>query len=101
MPGRPTATSPNPEMEGIAVIGIGCRFSGGATSVEDFWQMLCEGRTGHGTIPPSRYEASAWHHPSHDRKGAVCIPRLDLHVTILWITRADKMTRSIMTADSS
>ncbi|KAJ6076276.1 hypothetical protein N7499_008257 [Penicillium canescens] len=71
MPGRPTATSPNPEMEGIAVIGIGCRFSGGATSVEDFWQMLCEGRTGHGTIPSSRYEASAWHHPSHDRKGAI------------------------------
>ncbi|KAJ5110635.1 hypothetical protein N7532_001170 [Penicillium argentinense] len=70
MPRLPTNASP--EMESIAVIGIGCRFSGGATSVEDFWQMLCDGRTGHGKIPPSRYEASAWHHPSHDRKGAVC-----------------------------
>lgn len=65
-------------MEGIAVIGIGCRFSGEATSVENFWQMLREGRTGHGKIPPSRYGASAWHHPSHDRKGAVSILRCEI-----------------------
>ncbi|KOS43699.1 hypothetical protein ACN38_g5364 [Penicillium nordicum] len=71
MPGRPTTTSGPPDMEGIAVIGMGCRFSGGATSVENFWQMLCDGRTGHGAVPTSRYEASAWHHPSHDRKGAI------------------------------
>lgn len=57
--------------EPIAVIGIGCRFSGEATSVEGFWQMLSQGRSGHGRVPSSRYEASAWHHPSHERKGAV------------------------------
>ncbi|KAJ5561983.1 hypothetical protein N7535_003554 [Penicillium sp. DV-2018c] len=71
MPGRPTTNPATADMEGIAVIGMGCRFSGGATSVEDFWQMLCDGRTGHGKIPKSRYEASAWHHPSHERKGAI------------------------------
>jgi acyl transferase domain-containing protein len=71
MPGRSNNMSDPTEMEGIAVIGMGCRFSGGANSVENFWQMLCEGRTGHGTIPESRYQASAWHHPSHERKGAV------------------------------
>jgi acyl transferase domain-containing protein len=71
MPGRPTVSASDPVLDAIAVIGIGCRFSGGASSVEDFWQMLCEGRTGHGKIPSSRYEHSAWHHPSHDRKGAV------------------------------
>ncbi|KAJ5382959.1 hypothetical protein N7517_000870 [Penicillium concentricum] len=70
MPGRPT-TSATAEMEGIAVIGMGCRFSGGANSVENFWQMLCDGRTGHGRVPTSRYEASGWHHPSHERKGAI------------------------------
>lgn len=74
MPGLPAAGIAHPDMEAIAVIGIGCRFSGGATSVEDFWQMLCDGRTGHGKIPESRYKASAWHHPSHERKGAVGIP---------------------------
>ncbi|KAJ5429590.1 hypothetical protein N7491_006606 [Penicillium cf. griseofulvum] len=71
MPGRSTTASPSADMEGIAVIGMGCRFSGGANSVENFWQMLCDGRTGHGTVPTSRYEASAWHHPSHERKGAI------------------------------
>jgi acyl transferase domain-containing protein len=71
MSGRPTVNASDPVLDAIAVIGIGCRFSGGASSVEDFWQMLCEGRTGHGKIPSSRYESSAWHHPSHDRKGAV------------------------------
>ncbi|KAJ5589050.1 hypothetical protein N7537_011728 [Penicillium hordei] len=71
MPGRPTTSSVPSDMEGIAVIGMGCRFSGGATSVENFWQMLCDGRTGHGMVPTSRYEASAWHHPSHERKGAI------------------------------
>ncbi|KGO60765.1 Acyl transferase/acyl hydrolase/lysophospholipase [Penicillium expansum] len=71
MPGRLTTNSAPTDMEGIAVIGMGCRFSGGATSIENFWQMLCEGRTGHGTVPTSRYEASAWHHPSHERKGAI------------------------------
>ncbi|KAJ5951025.1 uncharacterized protein N7479_009438 [Penicillium vulpinum] len=71
MPGLPKTTAAPADMEGIAVIGMGCRFSGGANSVESFWQMLCDGRTGYGTVPTSRYEASAWHHPSHERQGAI------------------------------
>ncbi|KAJ5710507.1 Acyl transferase/acyl hydrolase/lysophospholipase [Penicillium malachiteum] len=55
----------------IAVIGMSCRFSGEASSIEGFWEMLRHGRTGHGPVPSSRYQASAWHHPSHDRKGAI------------------------------
>jgi acyl transferase domain-containing protein len=79
-------------MEGIAVIGIGCRFSGGATSPEDFWQMLCEGRTGHGKIPSSRYQASAWHHPSHDRKGAVCgTPIRFTYSSFLWLLELTRL----------
>lgn len=78
MPSPSTPVCSKAEMEGIAVIGMGCRFSGEATSVESFWQMLCEGRTGHGKIPSSRYEASAWHHSSHDRKGAVSFFRREI-----------------------
>ncbi|KAJ5115816.1 Acyl transferase/acyl hydrolase/lysophospholipase [Penicillium angulare] len=57
--------------EPIAVIGMSCRFSGEASSIEGFWEMLRHGRTGHGPVPSSRYQASAWHHPSHERKGAI------------------------------
>ncbi|KAJ5533539.1 Acyl transferase/acyl hydrolase/lysophospholipase [Penicillium frequentans] len=57
--------------EPIAVIGMGCRFSGDASSLEGFWNMIRQGRTGHCKVPSSRYEASGWHHPNHDRKGAI------------------------------
>ncbi|KAJ5720182.1 Acyl transferase/acyl hydrolase/lysophospholipase [Penicillium malachiteum] len=65
LPGQPGAPEP------IAVIGMSCRFSGEASSVESFWEMLKAGRRGHSRVPSSRYEASAWHHPSHERKGAI------------------------------
>ncbi|KAK9860833.1 hypothetical protein MYU51_006145 [Penicillium brevicompactum] len=68
------ATGPHdtpPAGEPVAVVGMSCRFSGEASSVEGFWEMLRHGRTGHGPVPPSRYQASAWHHPSHERKGAI------------------------------
>lgn len=58
--------------EPIAIIGMGCRFAGEASSVEGFWDMLRLGRREHGRVPASRYQASAWEHPSHERKGAVC-----------------------------
>ena len=73
------ATEPHdtpPAGEPVAVVGMSCRFSGEASSVEGFWEMLRHGRTGHGPVPSSRYQASAWHHPSHERKGAVCLPSL-------------------------
>ena len=37
-----------------AVVGIGCRFSGGANSKDAFWDMLVEGRCGIGTYPTNR-----------------------------------------------
>ncbi|KAI2998689.1 hypothetical protein CAN33_0030420 [Aspergillus niger] len=57
--------------EPIAIIGMGCRFAGEASSVEGFWDMLRLGRREHGRVPASRYQASAWEHPSHERKGAI------------------------------
>ena len=38
----------------IAVVGIGCRFSGGANSKDAFWDMLVEGRCGIATYPTNR-----------------------------------------------
>ena len=37
-----------------AIIGIGCRFPGGANSKDAFWDMLVEGRCGIGTYPLNR-----------------------------------------------
>ncbi|RAK81976.1 polyketide synthase [Aspergillus fijiensis CBS 313.89] len=57
--------------EPIAVIGMGCRFAGEASSIEGFWDMLRLGRKEHGRVPSNRYQASAWKHPSHERAGAI------------------------------
>jgi acyl transferase domain-containing protein/thioesterase domain-containing protein len=45
-------TEPNPT---VAVIGVGCRFPGGVTSPDEYWQLLTDGRDAAGTLPPGRW----------------------------------------------
>ncbi len=45
--------------EPIAVIGMSCRFPGGVTSPESYWQLLHEGRDGVSTLPPERRAIAA------------------------------------------
>ena len=60
-------------LEPIAIIGMSCRFPGDISTLEQFWDMLVHQRSGHCQIPESRFNAKAWQHPDHDRKGAVSI----------------------------
>ena len=46
--------------EPIAVIGIGCRFPGGATSPESFWKILRDGVDAVGEVPPERWDIDAY-----------------------------------------
>ena len=41
--------------EGIAIIGIGCRFPGGVNDTESFWKLLAEGRDAVSEIPADRF----------------------------------------------
>src|ERR1039457_2008355 len=45
--------------EPIAIIGIGCRFPGGADSPAAFWKMLCAGVEAIREIPPDRWNIAA------------------------------------------
>ena len=49
----PAATLPNAEP--IAVIGIGCRFPGGADGPQDYWRLLSEGRDAVTEVPADRW----------------------------------------------
>ncbi|MHB9755546.1 beta-ketoacyl synthase N-terminal-like domain-containing protein [Streptomyces sp. BYX5S] len=40
----------------VAVVGIGCRFPGGADSPAAYWRLLTQGRDAVGTVPEGRWE---------------------------------------------
>lgn len=44
----------------IAVVGVGCKFPGGATNLDKLWELLSEGRSGHTEIPRARWNADEW-----------------------------------------
>jgi thioester reductase-like protein len=52
--------------EPIAVVGIGCRFPGGADNPEAFWDLLAAGRNAVTGIPADRWDADAYYDPDPD-----------------------------------
>ena len=44
--------------DGIAIIGIGCRFPGGVNDAASFWKLLAEGREAVSDVPPDRWNAA-------------------------------------------
>src|SRR6185295_8032747 len=45
--------------EPIAIVGIGCRFPGGATTPQRFWELLKAGADAIREVPPSRFDINA------------------------------------------
>ena len=55
--------------EPIALIGMSCRFPGGANNPEAFWQLLVEGRDAVTEVPPDRYDINQFYDPDVDAPG--------------------------------
>ncbi len=49
--------------EPIAVVGIGCRFPGGATSPDSFWKLLESGTNAVTEVPADRWDGDAYYDP--------------------------------------
>lgn len=55
----------------IAIVGMGFRGPADATSVENLWKMVSEGREGRSEIPKDRWNNEAFYHPNSARNGTV------------------------------
>ncbi|MDM0053603.1 type I polyketide synthase [Variovorax sp. J22R115] len=57
--------------EPIAVIGMGCRFPGGANGPDAFWERLLAGFDAVGPIPHERYDVASYYDPTPATPGAI------------------------------
>ena len=57
--------------EPIAIIGMSCRFPGGASNPEKFWQLLQGGISAREEIPAQRWDIEAYYDPDPDAPGKI------------------------------
>ncbi len=51
------------QKEGIAIIGIGCRFPGSINNADSFWNLLTEGRDAVSEVPADRWNVQRFYDP--------------------------------------
>ncbi|KAL2831410.1 hypothetical protein BDW59DRAFT_182083 [Aspergillus cavernicola] len=69
----PLMISPEPAGDDIAVIGVACRFPGEATGPQQFWDLLCKGRSAYSSAS-KRWNVDAFHHSTRGRLGTSVAP---------------------------
>ncbi len=70
------AASERHAREGIAIVGMGCRFPGGAVTPEVYWRLLRAGEDAVGEVPPDRWDANAWYDADRDAAGKMYTSRI-------------------------
>lgn len=61
----------SPSTVPVAVIGMSCRFPGGANDSSAFWSMLSEGRNGWSDVPTDRYNEKAFYGDNFQEQGTI------------------------------
>ena len=62
-------------LDHIAVVGMSCRFPGGANSPAEFWRILSSGIDVIGDVPASRWDKLAYYDPDVTAPGKMCTTR--------------------------
>lgn len=57
--------------EPIAIIGMSCRFSGGASDPDKLWDLMASAKTGWSKIPGDRFNLDGVYHPNNERISTV------------------------------
>ncbi|HEX8617192.1 MAG TPA: MupA/Atu3671 family FMN-dependent luciferase-like monooxygenase, partial [Thermoanaerobaculia bacterium] len=63
------AESEDARSEPVAIVGLGCRFPGGANDAESFWSVLRGGVDAVGPVPPDRWDTEAFFDADPDAPG--------------------------------
>ena len=59
--------------DAIAVVGMACRFPGGAHNPEAFWDLLSQGRDAVVEVPPTRWNLDTYYDPDPALKGKMYV----------------------------
>ncbi|QRK05992.1 type I polyketide synthase [Archangium violaceum] len=59
--------------EPIAIVGMGCRFPGGATGAAGFWRLLRDGVDAMSEVPKDRWDLDAWYDANPDAPGKMYV----------------------------
>lgn len=59
----------------LAIVGIGCRFPGGADTAEAFWALLRSGTDATRLVPETRWDAAKFHDPNPAKVGKMVTRR--------------------------
>jgi len=60
-----------PSPEPVAIVGMGCRFPGGANNPELFWDLLASGRDAIAPVPPDRWPVDDYYDPDPAAPGKI------------------------------
>ncbi|MBL8830224.1 MAG: polyketide synthase dehydratase domain-containing protein, partial [Planctomycetaceae bacterium] len=64
-----------PRPEPLAIIGMACRFPGGANDLDAYWKMLAEGRDATSEVPRERFDIDAFYDPDRSKPGKTATRR--------------------------
>ena len=53
----------------IAIVGMSCRFPGGANSIDEYWNLLVNGEDGVSDVPESRWELEKYYDEDKNAPG--------------------------------
>ncbi|MET0698784.1 MAG: type I polyketide synthase [Mycobacterium sp.] len=59
----------------LAIVGIGCRFPGGADSADSLWRLLCNETDATRVVPETRWNAARFHDPNPAKVGKIVTRR--------------------------
>lgn len=66
----------------IAIVGIGCRLPGGASSAEKLWDLVAQKKSARREIPADRFNVDSFYHPNADKNGTVSCPSRSIRIEL-------------------